>query len=111
MATKLNFGSGKITYNELINIDFDKNINNQEDLLKEDLLQVQYGGSYLLDVGWHPEFDKTGQFIIQIINNYDWENPLLKKEASFHDFHKSLSFCVKFIEKLINAGSIQEVNI
>ena len=106
MSKKLNFGSGKITYNELMNIDFNKNINSQIELLKEDLLQVQYGDSYLLDVGWHPEFDKTGKFIIQIIDNYNWEKPLLKKEASFHDFHKSLSFCVEFIEKLTNTSLI-----
>ncbi|MWV17460.1 hypothetical protein F3I16_15570 [Pseudomonas sp. L-22-4S-12] len=44
--------------------------------LKEDLLQVSYAGTYLLDVGWYPSFDPSGFFQIRVIKEYDWESPV-----------------------------------
>jgi hypothetical protein len=71
----LTFITGKITYDELSalrNID----LSNQIDFLKEDMLQVEYHGTYLLDVGWYPSFDINGTFQIRAIKDYDWDAPL-----------------------------------
>ena len=38
-------------------------------------MQVEFRKGYLLDVGWYPELDPSGNFKIQIIQNGDWENP------------------------------------
>jgi hypothetical protein len=76
----LTFITGKITYDELSalrNID----LSNQIDFLKEDMLQVEYHDTHLLDVGWYPSFDINGSFQIRVIKNYDWDIPLAFSKA------------------------------
>jgi len=76
----LTFITGKITYDELSalrNID----LSNQIDFLKEDMLQVEYHDTHLLDVGWYPSFDINGSFQIRVIKNYDWDIPLTLLKA------------------------------
>lgn len=74
----IDFKSGIITYNEF-HIDFKKPYYKQLDNLTEDLLQVKYRESYILDIGWYPEFDKKGQFLILLIKSENWDNPVYKK--------------------------------
>ena len=38
-------------------------------------------GNYLLDVGWYPEYEAAGQFIVQLVKGQDWENPQYKKSC------------------------------
>lgn len=63
MFQNVEFKNGKVLYIDNYNI------------FKEDLLQVEYANNYLLDVGWYGE---ENGFIICIIKDYDWENPILK---------------------------------
>lgn len=75
--------NGKILYNELDFLNESLPLQQQLEVLKEDLLQVESeDGFYLLDVGWYPEFDLTGSFGIQVIKKHDWEKPLYSKNAS-----------------------------
>jgi len=75
--------SGKVLYNELDLLNESLPLQQQLDVLKEDLLQVENkDGSLLLDVGWYPEFDLSGSFGIQVIKKHDWEKPLYSKNAS-----------------------------
>ncbi|MGF6487361.1 hypothetical protein [Pseudomonas frederiksbergensis] len=76
----LTFIKGKIVHDDFSSL---KNIDpaNQIDLLKEDMLQVEYPGAILLDVGWHPSFDITGSFQIRAIKDYDWDTPLFFAKA------------------------------
>ena len=55
------------------NFDYDKSktLSEQIDILKEDLIQVQYKNGYIIDVGWYPEFSKNGLFKIYVTKNYD----------------------------------------
>lgn len=69
----------EIIFNDLI-IDENKEIFEQLDNLKEDLFQAQYKDE-TLDIGWYPSFSKNGRFIISIIKDLDWENPIFKKEV------------------------------
>lgn len=67
MVSGIDFTSGRITYLET------------SDYLKEDLLQVSYPENYIIDVGWYPDSeDENGLFIIFVIEEYDWEKPILK---------------------------------
>ena len=69
----------KITFNDLI-IDENKDIFEQLDFLKEDLFQAEYKDE-ILDIGWYPSFNINGNFVISVIKDFDWENPVFKKEV------------------------------
>lgn len=49
-------------------------LNKQIDILKEDMLQVEFPDGYILDVGWRPSFDVNGSFYIYLIKDFDWES-------------------------------------
>lgn len=71
---------GEIVLNELSlekNIPLDK----QQDSLKEDMLQVEFPGGYILDVGWRPSFDINGRFYIYLIKDFDWDAPAYSGNA------------------------------
>lgn len=80
MLKNINFGTGVIKYNEF-HIKNDIPLKKQELFLTEDLLQVEYKNKIILDLGWFPEFNCNGVFLINIIRNYDWNNPIFKKEV------------------------------
>jgi hypothetical protein len=66
--------TGKITFDDLSHLT-DAPLASQIDSLKEDLLQVEYGEHLLLDVGWYPEFDKSGAFQVMVIKGQNWDAP------------------------------------
>lgn len=75
-----NFAGGTVTHNDLSLLQ-DVAVAKQIDLLKEDMLQVEFAGGLLLDVGWYPEFDVAGGFRINVIKNFDWDRPLITLTA------------------------------
>lgn len=75
----VNFKSGTITYNDF-DIDPLTPFSEQKFSLKEDILQVDYG-SYLIDLGWYPDCNVEGGFVIYLIHNFDWENYIQRVEA------------------------------
>ena len=72
---RLNFTDGTITHDDLSRLRHVA-VAKQTDLLKEDMLQVEFAGGFLLDVGWYPEFDAAGDFRINVIKNHDWDRPV-----------------------------------
>ncbi|MGE1156453.1 hypothetical protein [Pseudomonas kitaguniensis] len=76
----LNFTGGTVTHDGLSLLQ-NVAVAKQTELLKEDLLQVEFAGGLLLDVGWYPEFDAAGGFRINIIKNYDWDRPVMALTA------------------------------
>lgn len=76
----LNFTGGTVTHDDLSLLQ-DCAVSKQTDLLKEDMLQVEFAGGFLLDVGWYPEFDASGGFRINVIKNYDWDRPVIALTA------------------------------
>ncbi|CAM7989290.1 CdiI immunity protein domain-containing protein [Citrobacter freundii] len=32
----------------------------------------------VVDIGWYPSFEEGGEFIIQVIQNSDWDHPMIK---------------------------------
>ncbi|TYQ15358.1 UNVERIFIED_CONTAM: hypothetical protein Cloal_1801 [Acetivibrio alkalicellulosi] len=81
MFEDLDFTPGNVVYN-----DFDINdkmpLSKQIYSLKEDLFQVNYNNKYIIDVGWYPEFNKSGKFNIVIIKDCNWEKPIEKKSCN-----------------------------
>lgn len=76
----LDFLQGKITYDELTMLQ-DSGIEHQAHNLKEDMLQVEYSGGFLIDVGWYPSFDAKGHFQVKVIKDYEWDSPTLTLTA------------------------------
>lgn len=50
--------------------------------LKEDMLQVEFPGGFLLDIGWRPSFNIRGSFFVSLIKDYDWGAPIFSDSAS-----------------------------
>lgn len=96
----IDFKSGEIVYNEF-NIVSSKPLAEQEDLLSEDLLQIQYGDNIILDVGWYPEFDISGNFLVQIIKNQDWSTPVFKKACqNIEELIDTLNYAIVLSHKI-----------
>ena len=98
---KVNFKSGDIIYDEF-KVDFTKRYSEQKECLLEDLLQVKYAQEYLLDVGWYPEYESEGEFIVQIIKKQNWEEPIYKKSSKDEEeLIQNLNNAVAIIESIL----------
>lgn len=94
-----NFSQGEIIYNNF-NIDFDVPFEQQKDELLEDLLQIKFENDYLIDLGWYPECDITGKFILYLIKNENWQNPVYKHSCNKKDeLIMSLDIAIGIINK------------
>ena len=100
---QLNIDDGKITYNDF-DIDENRQFYDQEYSYKQDILQIEFGERYVLDVGWYPEFDPKGYFLVRAIEDYDWLKPLLAKKC------RSLKELKKAIEETANILSLKNRN-
>lgn len=68
--------------------------------LQEDLLQVSFEDqNQIVDLGWYGDFDKNeGSFIIYIIKDQDWDNPLqIEKSKSQKEITKALKLILSKI--------------
>ena len=98
------FYPGKVNCNTF-NIDFDVPFETQVDELNEDLVQVEYNGNYIVDIGWYPEGDVNGRIIIQLIHNHEWDNPIVKEESFDREsFLKSVNSIMAIIESITETG-------
>lgn len=96
MKAKINFRDGKVIYDDF-NIDLTCPLEDQTYELQEDLLQVKYGNGYVLDLGWHPELDPKGYFVIHLIKNSNWDEPVYRSEVPFHDLVPELEKAVELV--------------
>ena len=74
MLTEL---KGVVRLNDLNEIEESTGLVGNIEALKEDLLQVVYFGQIILDVGFYPEFDLLGEFVVLVIKDEDWSAPVL----------------------------------
>lgn len=92
MFKDIDFTPGKIVY-----FDFDTDSGESLNKYDEDLLQVKYPKNILLDAGWY-----TNSFVVYVIKNCNWENPVVKKECKdLAELHKALKECVIKIRKML----------
>lgn len=72
---------GEVVYWDMDSFDATKPPEEQLDTLKEDLVQVRFGTNTLLDIGWYPEFSPEGRFVVTVIRNEDWDQPVSQAES------------------------------
>lgn len=83
---EINWERGNVTFWDLDNFDLDKSLHSQVLQLKEDLVQVEFRNGVVLDLGWNPEFNLTGQFVLTVVKfkneknptGEDWDSPILQ---------------------------------
>lgn len=87
--------SGKLTFDDF---DIDPSISFEEQELsyKEDIIQMNFGKSIIVDVGWYPEFESDGSFMIRIIRNEDWTKPVYKQRC------KTLEEMKKYLQEAVD---------
>jgi hypothetical protein len=73
----LHITDGKIIRDNL-NIDESVSLKDQINLLHNKLLEIEWNNRFLLNVGWHPEKDLDGSFIVQVIKDRDWGDPVFR---------------------------------
>src|SRR5438477_586999 len=97
----LNLFGGMVEYDDFFinpDIPFEKQLH----AYKEDILQVLFGKRFLIDVGYYPEMDPNGCFVVYAIADHDWSNPLVEIEC------RSISELKKTIEETAALLSIKE---
>ena len=95
----LNILDGIITYNDF---DIDENISfeKQKYSFKQDILQIMFGDRFLLDLGWYPEMNPSGYFVVRVILDYDWQEPVAKiKCRTLKKLKKAIEKAAKIIDE------------
>lgn len=69
-------GNGQVDY-----IDPDFASSDDSFYPKEDLLQISFPTTLVLDVGWYPDSDPKGAFNVVVIQNSDWDAPVFSVRA------------------------------
>jgi hypothetical protein len=96
--------TGTIVFDDITHIDFSLKFEDNEDNLKEDLLQIEYPDELIIDAGWYPSFEKDGEFQVRIIKDGDWETPYFIKSGKsagelFNNLEEAIAICNEQIKK------------
>lgn len=87
---KVDFGTGTVTF--------------LDDTQKEDMLQVEYPNSFLLDMGWYQD-----RYIISIIQNFDWTHPVQQYETADRDqLSALLTEAVRSVERASQNDKVEK---
>lgn len=81
ISDNFDWKTGTVVFWDLDAIDESRPPADQAEHLKEDLAQIEYPAGIILDVGWYPEFAATGNFVVCVVQQGDWERPLFQKHA------------------------------
>lgn len=74
MLEHIDFKSGIIEFNDFSTISSEEEL---RDSLLGDFLLVNYPQGYSFDVAWRGGFNKNGDFLVTIIKDSNWEEPIL----------------------------------
>ena len=103
----LELKGGNVTYNDW-DIDHNKPFNDQMWSFKEDIVQINFDtgeNSYTVDIGWYPEFNKKGAFIVYVIKDCEWEKPVSRKRVkTFAGLKKCLQEAIDIVDGLTNGA-------
>ncbi|PZD93130.1 hypothetical protein DNH61_24675 [Paenibacillus sambharensis] len=107
MFENFEFKPGKITYNP-----YKLSPEDLTDLewVTEDMVQIEYPNSYILDVGWYGDASKgNGKFVVYIIKEKNWEQPVYREEhKTLEDLYERMKGIIKTIT---NISTNNEQNI
>lgn len=102
LLQKITLKYGKILYLD-IDIDLEENFEDQKWSYKEDMLQIGFENIYIIDIGWTPEHESTGHFILTVVKDYNWHEPLVKiKIKNFKDLKRNLEIEVNKLETILS---------
>ena len=73
--------SGRITYWDFEGVDPARPLADQQELLKEDLIQIEFDNDVIVDAGWYPSFSPDGHFVVFVVQKGLWLEPLFKESA------------------------------
>lgn len=88
--------SGEVLFWDLDFLDPLKPLMDQLDDLKEDLAQVRYRGGVIVDVGWFPELSCDGGFVVSVVRESDWDQPLFRED------HRSVDGLVACLREAVH---------
>jgi len=98
---EIDFNPGTVGFDGF-DIDPNRPLKDQEDSLREDMFQVNYGDKYTIDIGWKPNLNINGKFKIRIIKDYDWDNPIFyKKTNDLKILRKHVKECAEIVRNLL----------
>lgn len=88
-----------INYNNFTEYDPEIYDENDSQELSEDLLQLStVRGNLIIDLGWYLSGDPAGYYLLLLVKDFDWENPMEKLTS------KSQRDVVASIEKWVCYG-------
>jgi hypothetical protein len=93
--SEVDWKGGEVVFWGIDDLHLNKAIEPQiEDVLREDLIMVQYGDKIILDLGWYPSFNLDGQFVLNVVESkyqtsQDWDSPVFRTEFRDLDALKS----------------------
>ncbi|WP_221090002.1 hypothetical protein [Deinococcus aquaedulcis] len=77
---ELDFNGGRVTHIER-DLDLTLSVGEQQDVLREDLLQVVYpDGCRMIDVGFYGHWPE-GEFVVLGVRNGQWESPMFSERT------------------------------
>lgn len=99
MFEKLVLKNGKVRLNDCY-FECNDSLERLYDSLKEDLLQIEFNNSYLIDVGWYPEFSYKGTFKIVLVKNGEWDKPkYILETRSLKKLKDTVYFLVESVDE------------
>ncbi|HML51387.1 MAG TPA: hypothetical protein PKD84_08255 [Propionicimonas sp.] len=99
-AEHIDWETGEVEFWDLDFLDPLTPLSQQREGLKEDLAQVRFGNGVLIDVGWYPEGSVTGEFVIRVITDTNWDEPLLVAS------HRAVEGLVAALQEAVTAATL-----
>lgn len=105
ISSNFDWKTGSVVFWDLDAIDESRPLAEQTEHLKEDLAQIEYPAGVILDVGWYPEFAATGNFVVCVVQQGDWEQPAFRKIAfTIEDLQASIDEGIRIATELVVQG-------
>lgn len=110
MFTDIDFGPGEVA--AFIESHFDPILppDQQVGVLREDMFSVSYDTGEVIDVGWYPNMDIHGCFIVQLVVDGNWDRPARRYDcASYKEAETKVGDLVRMVREQVrgtNSGSV-----
>ncbi|MDQ1925018.1 hypothetical protein [Massilia pseudoviolaceinigra] len=76
----MDIGQGMVVFDDISLLPEAFDAAHHVDYLKEDLLQIVFPDDVVLDVGWYPSFDEQGRFLLMLVKDANWDEPVERAE-------------------------------
>ncbi|NHZ80726.1 hypothetical protein F2P44_15800 [Massilia sp. CCM 8695] len=80
MFWSTDIGQGVVVFDDISFLPDAFDAAHHADYLKEDLLQIVFPDDLVLDVGWTPSFDEHGHFLLMLVSDSNWDEPVERAE-------------------------------